>query len=443
MYTVGLDIGTTSCKICVVATSADGKNVIRFTEQLTHHAHILQKDLPLFDEQSSSKIWETVETLLEKSGCLKEDSSVKSIQICGQMHGFILWSSKSPRTIVSPLVTWQDQRCTTEFLSSLGTSLTHLRTGYGLATLLWLINEQKGKEDQLGKYDRAGTIADYVVAILCEDSTTDSSISTQMATSWGALNQQWPVEHSLLPKIVQPGTIIGYWKKKIPVYVALGDLQCSVFSCQPKNNEGVLNISTSIQLALAVDQQSSIDKAAQGDNQPISCMRVPYFGSKDLLVAASLNGGNVLSAFVQMIYSWQSSLTNSSPLSMDHLWARLIELALQSSTSPTLEHFSAALFGERHDPSMSAFLTHIRSIHLSQLNDIGLVFRSICQWLIKNVFEMLGNDASTMTSVIGTGSALMRNDVLQKELKEKVKDQVKLNEHSDAAYGAALFALIQ
>lgn len=442
MDSVGLDIGTTSCKICVVSTVADGKNSIRFTEQLTHHAHIQQKDLPLFDEQSPVKIVEIVENLLEKSGCLKENSSVKSIQICGQMHGFILWSSKSPRTIVSPLVTWQDQRCTTEFLSSLGSSLTHLRTGYGLATLLWLIKEQKGNEDQLAKYDRAGTIADYIVAILCEEYPVDSSISTQMATSWGALNEQWPVEHSLLPKIVQPGTIIGYWRKTVPVYVALGDLQCSVFSCQPADNEGVLNLSTSIQLALAVDHHSSMDKSSQGDHSSISSMRVPYFGSKDLLVAASLNGGNVLSAFVQMIHSWQSSLINTS-LSLDDLWSRLIELALQSSSSPTLEHFSAALFGERHDPSMSAFLTNIRSIHLSQLNDIGLVFRSICQWLIKNVFEMLGNDASTMISVIGTGSALMRNDVLQNELKEKVKGQVKLNEHSDAAYGAALFGLMQ
>ena len=434
MYTLGLDIGTTSCKICVVSTSSDENNRVIFTEQLTHNAHIEQKDFPLFDEQSPSKILEIIDILLEKSGSLKDDSSIKSIQICGQMHGSILWSSKSPRTVVSPLATWQDQRCSTEFLSSLGTSLAHLRTGYGLATLLWLIDQQKGKDDVLLKYDRAGTIADYAVAILCGDSVTDSQMSNQMATSWGALNNQWPVEHRLLPTIVEPGTIIGYWKKSIPVYVALGDLQCSVFSCQPDNNEGVLNISTSAQLALAVDQQSSVIEG--------SSMRVPYFQSKDLLVAASLNGGNVLSAFVSLIYSWQLSLNNLSSSSREQLWSRLIELGLQSSSS-TIEHFSAAIFGERHDPSMSASITNIRSINLAQLNDIGLVFRSICQWIIKNLFKMLGKDALTMKSVIGTGSALMRNGVLQGELKEQMKGQVKFNEHSDSAYGAALFALMQ
>jgi sedoheptulokinase len=436
MYSLGLDIGTTSCKICVVSSSNETNRII-FTEQLAHNAHIIQKDFVSFDEQSPLKILETIDILLEKSGCLNNDLSIKSIQICGQMHGFILWSSKSPRTIVSSLVTWQDQRCSTEFLSSLGSSLTHLRTGYGLATLLWLINQEKEKEDELLKYDRAGTIADYIVTILCENSVNNSQISTQMATSWGALNNQWPIEHRLLPNIVEPGTIIGYWKNKIPVYVALGDLQCSVFSCQPENNEGVLNISTSAQLALTIDRQSSI---IEGDH-PSSSMRVPYFESKDLLVAASLNGGNILSAFVHLIYSWQLSLNNISSLSMDNLWSRLIELGLQSSS--TIEHFSAALFGERHDPSMSASITNIRSINLSQLNDIGSIFRSICQWLIKNLFEMLGKDSLIMKGIIGTGSALMRNGVLQRELKEKVQCQVRFNEHSDAAYGAALFALMQ
>ena len=88
-------------------------------------------------------------------------------------------------------------------------------------------------------------------------------------------------------------------------------------------------------------------------------MRVPYFESKDLLVAASLNGGNILSAFVQLIYSWETSLHQNSSISIDTLWSRLIELGLQSSS--VIENLSAALFGERHDPSMSASITNIRS----------------------------------------------------------------------------------
>ena len=444
MFSLGIDIGTTSCKICVVSSSiSNEKYRVIFTEQLVHNAQIVQKDFTSFDEQSASKILDTVNKLLEKSGYLNDDYEIKSIQICGQMHGLVLWSSKFPRTIVSSLVTWQDQRCSIEFLSTLDSSLTHLRTGYGLATLLWLINEQKGNEDDLIKYDRAGTIADYVVAILCDDLSTNSQISTQMATSWGALDNKWPIEHRLLPTIVKPGTVVGYWRKTVPVYVALGDLQCSVFSCQPEKNEGVLNISTSAQLALIVDRQSSMSQDSHNDSllSSSSSMCVPYFESEDLLVAASLNGGNILSAFVHLIHSWQLSLYNDAPLSLDILWSRLIELGLQSSS--TIENLSGALFGERHDPSMSASITNIRSIHMPQLNDIGSIFRSLCQWIIKNLFEMLGKDSLIMKSVIGTGSALIRNDVLQQELKERVRCQIKFNEYSDAAYGAALFALMQ
>jgi len=439
MYSVGLDVGTTSCKICVLSSSTNEQKHLVFTEQLAHEAHITQNDKPSFDEQCPLKIFEIVNSLLEKSGCFRDDFSIKPIQISGQMHGLVFWSSKSPETIFSPLVTWQDQRCSTEFLASLDSSLKHLRTGYGLATLLWLIDQQKTQDDQLMKYDRAGTIADYVVARLCHDSIGESQISTQMATSWGAQDNQWPVQHRLLPKIVEPGTVYGYWKKDVPVYVALGDLQCSVFSCQPKDHEGIVNLSTSAQLALIVDKQEN----AQGD-QLSSSMRVPYFQSKDLLVAASLNGGNVLSAFVRLIYSWQTSLNTESPITIDQIWSRLIQLALQSSsTTTTLEHFSAALFGERHDPSLSAFITNIRSMNLFQLNDIGLVFRSICHWIIHNLFEMLGENTSQIEGIIGTGSALMRNQILQNELNEKVNGSIKYNENSDAAYGAALFALKQ
>ena len=439
MNSLGLDIGTTSCKLCVLspATSSESRRVV-FAEQLAHDAHLRRDEHPSFDEQCPSKILQAVDTLLARSDVVSRISSIKSIQVCGQMHGVILWSSHSPRTIVSSLITWQDQRCSPEFLSSLGPSLSHLRTGYGLATLLWLVHHQRENEDPLERYDRAGTIADYIVAILCEDSNPKSQLSNQMSTSWGAVNDAWPSEHRLLPEIVEPGTLVGYWKKTAAIYVALGDLQCSVFSCQPRENQGIVNISTSAQLALVVDRQ---EIGCKNPTLP-SSMRVPYFQSKDLLVAASLNGGNVLSAFVQLIHAWQETLTgtpSSSPI--DLLWTRLIELALRSS-SP-FEHLSAALFGERHDPSISASITNIRSMNIAQLHDIGAVFRSMCRWIVRNLFDMLGDEALRIEELIGTGSALMRNAVLQRELNERVRGQLVFRDDCDAAYGAALFALEQ
>jgi sedoheptulokinase len=254
MLSVGIDIGTTSCKLCILSSDAS-VGVPVFAEQLAHHARLTRDDAPLVDEQCPSKIVQTIDTLVVRSCLIDKVASVKSIQICGQMHGIVLWASQSPRTTVSSLVTWQDQRCSAEFLAALAPSLAHLRTGYGLATLLWLLDESNGVADRLARYDRAGTIADYLVAVLCDVGPVDASMSTQMARSWGALDDGWPVDHRLLPNIVEPGTRVAQWKGNIPVYVPLGDLQCSVFSCRPGHHQGIVNLSTSAQLALVVQRE--------------------------------------------------------------------------------------------------------------------------------------------------------------------------------------------
>lgn len=252
MYSVGIDIGTTSCKLCVLSSN-ETPNVL-FNEQRTHDAHLTRNDCPSFDEQSPSKIVFTVESLMTQSELFIDETKIRSIQVSSQMHGLLFWSSVAPKIRFSSLVTWQDQRCTTEFLSSLGPSLAHLRTGYGLATLLWLRKHRQDFDKDFHQYDRIGTIADYLIAVLCDDRVTESVISNQMATSWGSVDNRWPIEDDLLPKIVEPGTIVGYRQKNIPIFVGLGDLQCSVFSCQPMANQAFVNISTSAQLAMTIDR---------------------------------------------------------------------------------------------------------------------------------------------------------------------------------------------
>jgi sedoheptulokinase len=58
---------------------------------------------------------------------------------------------------VSAVYTWQDNRCTPAFLSSLPHPESHLglSSGFGIPTLFWMA---KNKPERLEKYDRAGTI---------------------------------------------------------------------------------------------------------------------------------------------------------------------------------------------------------------------------------------------------------------------------------------------
>ena len=80
------------------------------------------------------------------------------------MHGVMYWSSESPDSTCSQLITWQDRRCSSEFLSALPPSSSSspypLSTGYGCATTAWMARE--GPRGFLDRFDRAGNIMDFV-----------------------------------------------------------------------------------------------------------------------------------------------------------------------------------------------------------------------------------------------------------------------------------------
>lgn len=67
----------------------------------------------------------------------------------------------------------------------------------------------------------------------------------------------------------------------------------------------VLNISTSAQLTYAMPA----DFKPPDSPQPASTISYfPYFEDTYLAVAASLNGGNVLATFVEMLAAWMKEL---------------------------------------------------------------------------------------------------------------------------------------
>lgn len=104
----------------------------------------------------------------------------------------------------SKLVTWQDQRCSPEFLQQCNseisqnatdteaTSSSPLATGYGLATYAHtLATAPKSIEG----YDACGTIQDFLAFVFCgHHSPADASIDTTNACSWGGFdvgNAEW------------------------------------------------------------------------------------------------------------------------------------------------------------------------------------------------------------------------------------------------------------
>lgn len=185
---MGIDLGTTSVKISIVQ---DGKQVSSVSRPTNAGAKSVIGSNG-FEQDVAVILSETQQCLMELPPEML--SKVKKICITGQMHGVLLWSSKQVKEFyikekkkfhiknVSPLYTWQDQRCKEEFLASLPKPISHLplSTGHGNATIFWLSRHQP---DFLTSFDRAGTVMDFLVCILC--GMESPIMSNQLAASWG------------------------------------------------------------------------------------------------------------------------------------------------------------------------------------------------------------------------------------------------------------------
>ncbi len=179
---LGVDIGTSRIKCALV--DAAGLNILQ--ESSADLGELQTPTVAGANERSVSGIQSSLDVCLEQLNPSLL-SSVQAVQVCGQMHGCVLWSSTKKRP-PSNLVTWQDQRCDADFLSSLPRTRqpVAISSGYGCATLGWL---QRCCPEQLVDYDRSGTIMDYIVWWLVGDGGGPVLMSDQNAVSWGYFDQ--------------------------------------------------------------------------------------------------------------------------------------------------------------------------------------------------------------------------------------------------------------
>ncbi|XP_054264248.1 sedoheptulokinase-like isoform X2 [Macrosteles quadrilineatus] len=373
---LGLDIGTTSVKVCLVDWT-EGKVVARQTKDT--QANVPSELGCEGNKQNVPKIMSAVHICVSRlpKELLRQ---VEIIGICGQMHGVMLWhydtsapweraDIESSRydivpTQVSNLYTWQDSRCDPDFLSSLPKPDSHLRaySGYGCNTLFWIA---KNRPEKLERFNCAGTVQDFMVAMLAN--LKRPVMSVQNAASWGYFNTEdhsWNSEllegagfpTSLLPEVIPSGDVAGTLADQwhgipvgTPIAAALGDLQCSVLATLRNLDDAVLNISTSAQLGFVAAnfQTDQVDASS-----PVEYF--PYFDGKYLAVATALNGGNALATFIQMLQQWTLDLGFNMPQSS--VWSKVLELGSQDSSESTL-CVIPTLLGERHSPQQNASIT--------------------------------------------------------------------------------------
>ena len=202
-FVLGIDLGTTSVKVSLMQSNT--REIVESFRCETG-ANICGEE-PNFAEQDVAKILGCLQYALGQLS-LPYLAKVSSIGICGQMHGCVMWKGQSCVTCntkeageyftssdnVSRLISWEDRRCTNEFLATLPATRTNIAisTGFGCASLFWL---QRNRPSVLERFDCAGTIMDFIVCVLCQMDRPFMSVHN--AVSWGYFdvhNMTWELE---------------------------------------------------------------------------------------------------------------------------------------------------------------------------------------------------------------------------------------------------------
>ena len=101
------------------------------------------------------------------------------------------------------------------------------------------------------------------------------------------------------------------------------------------------------------------------------------------------------------------------------------------------------LFGERHNPKQKANVSNITALNTT----LGSVYSALCKGVIENLHSMMSQDcllAAGIRRIIGSGTAITKNILLQEHIRQQYKLPLELSEgsHADAATGAA-YAMLE
>lgn len=285
MYTLGIDIGTTS--VCGVVFDIAHNRVVQSVNRRNDSGVPSEPDCFV---QNPDRIMELVLAIANE---LFDAFPVKAVGVTGQMHG-IVYTDKQGHS-VSPLITWKDKRGDRPYDKN-RTYAGYLSdaagysfySGYGTVSHFYCCrNDLRPREAAY-----IMSIADYAVWQLSGSSSI--KIDASMAAGMGGFNLEKNcfdrdalckagVEVDCLPPVLEAGEerTMGYYRN-IPVYAAFGDNQASFLAAVEDFREGVcINVGTGSQVSV---YNSTLYQTEYADIRP-------FLGKGFLYVGASLNGG--------------------------------------------------------------------------------------------------------------------------------------------------------
>ena len=407
MQLIGIDIGTTS--ICGVVIDSETGAVLK--------SKTINSDAFIKAAHSFEKI-QSPETIINKATEILDSfitEETVSIGVTGQMHGIVYYDESGKA--VSPLYIWQDKRGDEPYKDTTYADYLGSHTGYGNVTDFY--NRENGLRPETAI--NYCTIHDYFVMHLC--GLKEAIIHTSDAASFGLFDlESKKYNYDFTANVVDDYTVAGYYKN-IPVSVAIGDNQASVFSTLKGEDGILLNVGTGSQVSIITD------KIIESENLETR----PYFEGKYLIVGAALCGGRafaVLKDFYKELLSYYADIDDSV------VYGIMDKMAEENGEPLTVDtRFS----GTRANKDILGSVSGISTENFTPRNlTFGVLLGMVTE--LYNLYKEMGTQK---TSLMGSGNGISKNKPFIKLTEEKFGSTLKIPAHKEeAAYGAALFGAI-
>ena len=423
MYTLGVDLGTTSISFCVL----DASGVEVFSESTAQNRFLPAKE-PYERTQDAELTVRIAQEGIERLS--KRFSPVCAIGITGQMHG-ILYVDAQGRT-VSPLYTWQDGRGDIP-LKDGQTACAQLTRetglpfapGFGLAThrfnvLRGLVPETAARMTTMGGYLAMRLTGRKRPLLHASDAAS--------LGGWNVREGRFMPQEPMLPEATGETLCAGYTPDGVPVSVCLGDNQASFLGSVGRAEDTLLlNIGTGSQLS-AFSPRFVED--AHFETRP-------YLNGTYLLAGCALCGGRAYADLERFFRECVSLFGGTSP---DSLYDMMNRLAQEVADGSPLS-VDTRLCGTRENPGLTGSIQGITEANCTPAHLVQGVLRGIVEELYGFFGAMEPHLSAKPARLVGAGSALARNAALCRMAQERFKLPLALSTAREAAArGAALFA---
>jgi len=408
MYAIGIDIGTTS--VCGVVLDTDTGKVIKSRTE--------QSNAFIPTENSWEKIQDTEKVIGLAVNILESfaEYPAEVIGLTGQMHGIVYVDADGKA--VSPLYTWQDSRGNLPYEGATYAEALGSFSGYGNVTDFYnKVNHIRPKEAV-----SHCTIMDYLAMVLC--GLKKPHMHTTNAASLGCFDLATNTfNYDIDVKVSSTFEIAGYYKG-IPVSIAIGDNQASVFSTLADERDLLVNVGTGSQISIVSDTIKT------GDNIETR----PYMDGKYLVVGAALCGGRAYGILKEFYTSFLQAAGLAQNVDVYNIMNQLIS---DQKASPL--NVDTRFAGTRKDPTISGSITGITVDNFTPTN----LTYGVLDGMMKELYDMYDRMGESRMNLVGSGNGIRKNATLIRIAEERFKGTLRVPAHTEeAAYGAALFGLV-